>query len=92
MQVIFTQQHIEYPIKRVSMHIQVGIVIPSALASLFLMLYITLPLFNYSVSQKREAEFNSKLRPNYDCRGFTAIHYAVLFQQTRIIQTLLDAG
>ncbi|EDV21537.1 uncharacterized protein TRIADDRAFT_60107 [Trichoplax adhaerens] len=46
----------------------------------------------YSVIQKREAEFNSSLRPNYDCRGFTALHYAVLFRKTQIIEILLEAG
>ena len=48
--------------------------------------------FLFAVHHKREEEFSDRLRPNANCKGCTALHYAALVDDEKIIKTLLDAG
>ncbi|WAR00347.1 CLPB-like protein [Mya arenaria] len=40
----------------------------------------------------RETEFSNRLNVNANCRGCTALHYAAMLDDARIIKLLLDAG
>lgn len=41
---------------------------------------------------RREDEFNDKLNNRATFKGFTALHYAVLTDQTEVVEILLEAG